>query len=112
VRAGDDVLAISARHSEEERRVSTGTITRTSRTIVARDGNGHPQLLENMLQTSVSLYPGSSGGPLLSSDGSVLGVNTAVAVGFEDISFAIPAAEVVRVLEANNIVVPYAHDTR
>lgn len=53
--------------------------------------------VENYLQTDVVMYPGFSGGPLLSVDGSVLGLNTSAIRG---VSVALPTPTVKRVVES------------
>jgi len=80
-RAGDDVLAIGAPHGLE------GTVTRGIVSAVGRNVHG-----VSMIQTDVAVNPGSSGGPLLTSNGAVLGLTTAKAQGEEGIAFAIPIA--------------------
>ena len=53
--------------------------------------------VENYLQTDVVMYPGFSGGPLLSVDGSVLGLNTSAIRG---VSVALPTPTLQRVVES------------
>ena len=49
------------------------------------------RLIENVIQTSVPLNPGNSGGPLVDSRGRVIGINTAMINMAQGISFAVPA---------------------
>jgi S1-C subfamily serine protease len=52
----------------------------------ARDGRA----MENIIQSDVALNPGNSGGPLVDSRGRVVGVNTAIILGAQGISFSVP----------------------
>ncbi|MCP4251269.1 MAG: PDZ domain-containing protein [bacterium] len=45
---------------------------------------------DDLIQTDASINPGSSGGPLLNILGELIGVNTAIRAGAENIGFAIP----------------------
>jgi len=80
--------------------VSTGVLSGVGRTL--RTANG--QTIENVLQTDAPLNPGNSGGPLINTDGDVVGINTAIIGGAQGLSFAIDinmAREVARQLILN-----------
>lgn len=56
-------------------------------------------MLEGLIQTDAAINQGNSGGPLLNTDGEVVGVNVAMAGNSENIGFALPGAMVAQVLE-------------
>lgn len=69
-----------------ERTVTVGVVSALGRSI---PGGGAS--LSNLIQTDAKIYPGNSGGPLLDSSGTVIGVNTAVVGGDAGVlGFAIP----------------------
>lgn len=110
MRVGDKVVAIGNALGEFDNTVTTGIVSGTGRPIVAGDGVSSEQL-QNLFQTDAAINPGNSGGPLVNIKGEVIGVNTAVAGGAENIGFAIPINDVKPVLasvvETGEIVRPY-----
>ncbi len=93
LKVGQTVIAIGNALGEFSNTVSTGVISGLSRSITA-GGGGLSERLSGVIQTDASINPGNSGGPLVNLAGQVIGINTAMAAGAENIGFAIPINEV------------------
>ena len=75
--------------------VTVGYISAVNRTMTA-EGTTY-----NLIQTDAAINSGNSGGPLVSSSGKVIGINTAkiAATGVEGMGFSIPINEVLPIVE-------------
>jgi S1-C subfamily serine protease len=87
LQVGQKVLAIGNPFGLEGT-LTTGVISSVGRTLRDEDG----RVLEGMVQTDAAINFGNSGGPLLDSHGSVIGINTAIygSQGSIGIGFAMP----------------------
>lgn len=88
---GQTAIAIGNALAEFRNTVSVGVISGLSRAIIAQNlSSGASESLEGLIQTDAAINPGNSGGPLLNLAGDVIGIDTAVAQGAQNIGFAIP----------------------
>jgi len=89
---GQTVIAIGTPLGEYAGSVTTGVISGLSRSVTTSSGwfGSTTKVYENVIQTDAAVNPGNSGGPLISTEGKVVGVNFATSSGADNISFALP----------------------
>jgi S1-C subfamily serine protease len=75
VRVGQDVYAIGFPFGTDRQTFTRGIVSGLGRTVPSSI-DGRP--IAGMIQTDAGLNPGNSGGPLLNSDGEVVGMNTQI----------------------------------
>lgn len=99
VQVGDAVIAVgNAEALGNTPSVTAGIISATNRTL-----SDSSESLTGLLQTDAAISPGNSGGPLVDSNGDVVGMNTAVETGTSsepaaNIGFAIPSDTLTKAL--------------
>ncbi|OGH35107.1 MAG: hypothetical protein A2958_02435 [Candidatus Levybacteria bacterium RIFCSPLOWO2_01_FULL_38_13] len=109
---GQFVIAIGTALGKFRNTVTTGVVSGLGRGITAgSEFEGFVERLDNVIQISAAVNPGNSGGPLVNSAGQVIGVNTAIARGGQNIGFALPINTVKEAVsnfnEHGEIVRPY-----
>ncbi|MEK7546540.1 MAG: trypsin-like peptidase domain-containing protein [Patescibacteria group bacterium] len=98
--AGETVIAIGNALSEYSNSVTKGVISGINRRVIAGDGYGDAEVIEEAIQTDAAINPGNSGGPLVDLRGEVIGINTAVNRTGQSIGFAIPIDAVKVVIDS------------
>jgi serine protease Do len=86
---GQTAIAIGNALGEFRNTVSVGVISGLARTVTAQ-GGGMAETIQGVIQTDAAINPGNSGGPLLNLRGQMVGINTAIVSGAQNIGFAIP----------------------
>jgi serine protease Do len=92
LRVGDWVMAIGSPLSLDHS-VTVGVVSAKRRQLGISDVS-----FENFIQTDAAINFGNSGGPLVNLRGEVVGINTAINFGAENIGFAVPANTLKQIL--------------
>ena len=89
---GDPLIAVGGPYGLAGS-MTTGIVSALGRTITAGSSN-YP--IANVIQTSTPINPGNSGGPLLTYQGQVVGITTAIVSDSQALGFAIPSSTLLR----------------
>jgi serine protease Do len=76
-----------------EHTVTTGIVSALNRDVTLNKEVSY----KSLIQTSAGINPGNSGGPLLNVYGELIGVNVAIRAGAQNIAFALPIDNVLKV---------------
>jgi serine protease Do len=76
-----------------EHTVTTGIVSALKRDVTLNREVSY----KSLIQTSAGINPGNSGGPLLNVHGELIGVNVAIRAGAQNIAFALPIDNVLKV---------------
>jgi serine protease Do len=99
IELGQTAIAIGNALGEFRNTVSAGVVSGLARTVTAA-GGGTTETIQGLVQTDAAINPGNSGGPLLNLRGQVIGINTAIVSGAQNIGFAIPINRAKRDIES------------
>jgi putative serine protease PepD len=92
---GEDVVAIgNALNLGGDPSVTRGIVSAKDRRI--DDG---VVKLDHLIQTDAAINPGNSGGPLVNANGEVVGINTAIIAGAQNVGFSIAIDSVKQLIE-------------
>ena len=100
LKIGENVYAIGNPIGIEfQRTVTSGIISGLNRTIKIEENNSS-SYMEGLIQTDASINDGNSGGPLINTEGQLIGINSVKIEAAEGIGFAIPINVVKPVIES------------
>ncbi len=110
LKLGQSVIAIGNALGQFQNSISLGIVSGLSRSIVAGQP-GNTEALDHVIQTDAAINLGNSGGPLLDTNGRVVGIDTAIVQDSQSIGFALPINAIKTVIDSvratGKIIRPY-----
>lgn len=108
VRVGESVYAIGNPIGFEfQRTVTSGIISAVNRTVkveeTVKEGetqNVRTSYMEDLIQTDATINKGNSGGPLINTNGEVIGITSVKITSAEGIGFAVPINSIKPIIES------------
>jgi putative serine protease PepD len=95
---GDAVVAIGSPYGLSGT-MTTGIISALDRTItVSSDSSSATSQITGLIQTSAPINSGNSGGPLMTYNGKVIGITTAIVSNSDGLGFAVPSDTIISFL--------------
>lgn len=91
IKRGTEVMALGYPLSKDNIKSTMGTISGWEKVKFGERDFG-----QMCFETTAPINPGSSGGPSLSSDGKVIGINFAGIVGAQNVGYIIPSDDIIR----------------
>ena len=103
LQVGDKIIGIGNARGKKIDSVTRGVIEELDRDLIIRD-DGETFRLLGLMQTTAKLYPGDSGGPVLDTNGQVIGVNAAIGQRARTrVGYAIPINTALEILDRLDI---------
>jgi len=99
VRVGDAVVAIGSPYGLAGT-MTSGIVSALDRTITVSGDTGGSYDINGLIQTSAPINSGNSGGPLLTYNGEVIGITTAIVSGSDGLGFAVTSNTILQVLSS------------
>jgi S1-C subfamily serine protease len=94
LKVGDEVIAVGNPYGLTGS-MTTGVVSALGRTITESNTPGG-YAIADIIQTSTPINPGNSGGPLLTLNGTVVGITTAIVTNSQGLGFAVPSETIVK----------------